>query len=84
MATPPRRPRPAPPALQSQEPAARKKAGRPPGPPTTVVNIRIRRELLARLDRYIDRLESRTGEKTNRAMIATWALERWLDECAPE
>jgi hypothetical protein len=37
-----------------------------------------------RLDRYIDRLESRTGEKTNRAIVATRALERWLEEQDPD
>ena len=61
------------------EPAARKKAGRPPGPPSTIVNLRIPVELLARLDRYIDRLETRTGLKANRGMIARRALEMFLE-----
>jgi hypothetical protein len=47
-----------------------KKAGRPKGPPSTIVNLRIPLDLLAQLDRYIDRLEVRTGLKANRGMIA--------------
>jgi hypothetical protein len=35
--------------------------------------------LLARLDRFIDRLETRTGVKANRGMIARQALERFLE-----
>jgi hypothetical protein len=33
---------------------------------------------LAQLDRYIDRLESQTGLKANRGMIARRALELFL------
>jgi len=47
-----------------------KKAGRPKGPPSTIINLRIPLDLLAQLDRYIDRLESQTGLKANRGMIA--------------
>jgi hypothetical protein len=50
--------------------AAQTKAGRPPGPPSTMVNLRIPVDLLAQLDRYIDQLEVQTGLKANRAMIA--------------
>jgi len=47
-----------------------KKAGRPKSPPSTLVNRRIPLDLLAQLDRSIDRLESQTGLKANRGMIA--------------
>jgi hypothetical protein len=57
----------------------RKKAGRPQGPPSTIVNLRIPVDLLAQLDRYIDRLESQTGLKANRGMIARRALELFLE-----
>jgi hypothetical protein len=56
-----------------------KKAGRPKGPPSTIVNLRIPVALLAQLDRYIDRLESQTGLKANRGMIARRALELFLE-----
>ena len=46
------------------------KAGRPKGPPSTIINLRIPLDLLAQLDRYIDRLESQTGLKANRGMMA--------------
>jgi hypothetical protein len=36
-------------------------------------------DLLARLDRYIDRLESHTGLKAHRGMIARRALELFLE-----
>ena len=56
-----------------------KQAGRPQGPPSTIVNLRIPLALLAELDRYIDRLETRTGLKANRGMIARRALELFLE-----
>jgi hypothetical protein len=56
-----------------------KKAGRPKGPPSTIVNLRIPVDLLAQLDRYIDRLESQTGLKANRGMIARRALALFLE-----
>jgi len=56
-----------------------KKAGRPKGAPSTIVNLRIPVDLLAQLDRYIDRLESQTGLKANRGMIARRALELFLE-----
>ena len=82
MATPPRRPRTAhagAPTPRREEPTPRKKAGRPKGPPSTIVNLRLPLELLARLDRYIDRLESQTGLKAHRGMIARRALELFLE-----
>lgn len=56
-----------------------KKAGRPKGPPSTIVNLRIPLDLLAQLDRYIDRLEVQTGLKANRGMITRRALELFLE-----
>ena len=56
-----------------------KKAGRPKGPPSTIVNLRMPLDLLAQLDRYIDRLEVQTGLKANRGMIARRALELFLE-----
>jgi hypothetical protein len=56
-----------------------KKAGRPKGAPSTIVNLRIPLDLLARLDRYIDGLEVQTGLKANRGMIARRALELFLE-----
>ena len=59
--------------------APQKKAGRPKGAPSTIVNLRIPIDLLAQLDRYIDRLESQTGLKANRGMIARRALAFFLE-----
>ena len=56
-----------------------KKAGRPKGAPSTIVNLRIPLALLAQLDRYIDQLEVQTGLKANRGMIARRALELFLE-----
>ena len=56
-----------------------KKAGRPQGPPSTIVNLRIPLDLLAQLDRYIDWLEVQTGLKANRGMIARRALALFLE-----
>ena len=61
------------------DPTPQKKAGRPKGPPSTIVNLRIPLDLLAQLDRYIDRLEVQTGLKANRGMIARRALELFLE-----
>ena len=82
MATPPKRPRTARAGSTTpfqEAPAPRKKAGRPPGPPSTIVNLRIPLALLARLDRYIDRLAIQTGLHANRGMIARRALELFLE-----
>lgn len=82
MATHPRRPRTTRASAttpHSEEPAPRKKAGRPKGPPSTIVNLRIPLALMVRLDRYIDRLETHTGRKANRGMIARQALELFLE-----
>jgi hypothetical protein len=82
MATSPRRPRTVraealPPRPEEAPP--RPKAGRPPGPPSTIVNLRLPLALLARLDRYIDGLEVRPRVKANRGMIARQALEQFLE-----
>ena len=61
------------------ETAAPHKAGRPPGPPSTIVNLRIPLDLVAQLDRYIDQLEVQTGLKANRGMIARRALALFLE-----
>jgi hypothetical protein len=63
---------------------AQKKAGRPKGAPSTIVNLRIPVDLLAQLDRYIDRLEVQTGLKANRGMIARRALACFLERQTPE
>jgi hypothetical protein len=68
---------------QSRTAPPQKTAGRPKGPPSTIVNIRIPLDLLAQLDRYIDRLEVQTGLKANRGMIARRALELFLETRLP-
>jgi hypothetical protein len=60
------------------------KAGRPPGPPSTIVNLRIPLGLLAQLDRYIDQLEVQTGLKANRGMITRRALALFLETHATD
>jgi hypothetical protein len=55
-----------------------KPVGRPKGALSTVINVRIPLPLLARLDRYLDRIEWQTGLKANRGMIARRALELFL------
>jgi hypothetical protein len=60
-------------------PTSQKKTGRPQGPPSTIVNLRIPLDLLAQLDRYIDRLEVQTGLKANRSTIARRALALFLE-----
>jgi hypothetical protein len=49
-----------------------KKAGRPKGPPSTIVNLRIPLDLLAQLDRYIDGLEVQTGLRAFSGDPHTW------------
>ena len=82
MPAAPRHPRPTKDRRQppsGAETASQKKAGRPPGPPSTIVNLRIPVDLLAQLDRYIDQLEVQTGLKANRGMIARRALALFLE-----
>lgn len=59
-------------------PALPKPVGRPKGDPSTIINVRLPLTLLAQLDRYLDRLEGRTGLKANRGMITRRALELFL------
>jgi hypothetical protein len=66
------------------ETASPHKAGRPPGPPSTIVNLRIPLDLLAQLDRSIDQLEVQTGLKANRGMIARRALALFLETRATD
>ena len=82
-----RHPRPAPEGRRPPSTAAptpQKQAGRPKGVPSTIVNLRIPVDLLADLDRYIDRLEGQTGLKANRGMIARRALELFLETRATD
>jgi hypothetical protein len=58
---------------------ALKRVGRPKGPDSTIINMRIPLELLSRLDRYVDHLEEQTGLKANRGMIARRALALFLE-----
>lgn len=83
----PRHPRPAPGGRRPPSTAAptpQQKAGRPKGVPSTIVNLRIPGDLLAELDRYIDRLEVQTGLKAHRAMIARRALALFLETHATD
>jgi hypothetical protein len=87
MATPPQRPRAARASATTppqEESTPRKKAGRPPGPPSTVITLRLPVELLARLERSIDHLETHTGLKAHRGMITRRALELFLETHALE
>ena len=82
-----RHPRPAPEGRRPPSKAAptpQKKAGRPKGVSSTIVNLRIPVDLLAELDRYIDRLEVQTGLKANRGMIARRAFALFLETHATD
>jgi hypothetical protein len=46
-----------------------KNAGRPTGAPSTLVHLRLPVDLLAQLDRDLDRLESQTGLKAHRGLV---------------
>ena len=82
-------PRPPTPAQRGRRPPSKaattlqKKAGRPKGAPSTIINLRIPMDLLAQLDRSIDHLEVQTGLKANRAMLARRALALFLETRAP-
>ena len=45
----------------------------------SIVNLRLPMDLLAQLDRYIDRLEIQAGLKANRGMIARRAFALFLE-----
>jgi hypothetical protein len=65
--------------LPELDDAPKNPVGRPRGAPSTIVNVRLPLALLARLDRYLDRLEMQTGRKVNRGIITRRALERFLE-----
>jgi hypothetical protein len=71
------------PPPQDPQSTPRKRGGRPKGPPSTILNLRIPLDLLERLDRYLDHLEVQTGLKANRGMIARRALDLFLETHAP-
>ena len=53
--------------------------GRPKGEASTVINVRIPVTLVHRLDRYLDRLETTTGLRTNRGALLRHALKVFLE-----
>jgi hypothetical protein len=53
--------------------------GRPKGEASTVIKVRIPVTLMHRLDRYLDRLETATGLRTNRGAILRHALKVFLE-----
>jgi hypothetical protein len=65
--------------LPGQDNRPKNPVGRPRGAPSTIINVRLPLALLARLDRYLDRLEVQTGRKVNRGMITRRALELFLE-----
>lgn len=71
------------PPPERPERAPRKRGGRPKGPPSTILNLRIPLDLLERLDRYLDYLEVQTGLKANRGMIARRAIDLFLETHSP-
>ncbi len=69
------------PDMDELQELTKKRPGRPKGPEeTTTITIRIPVSLRERLDRHLDRLETRMGLKANRASICRHALVRYLDE----
>ena len=64
---------------QKETKRLKKPVGRPKGPESMIVNVRIPLDLLERLDRYVDRLIVRRGFKTNRGVITRRALELFLE-----
>ena len=55
-----------------------KRVGRPKTEASMILNVRLPLTLIARLDRYLDSLETTTGLKANRGMIARRALVEFL------
>ena len=66
------------PSRPGGQPTTKLPVGRPQGAPSTIVNVRLPLTLVAELDRYLDRLEGRTGLKANRGMITRRALALFL------
>ena len=56
-----------------------KKVGRPRGASSRVLPVRVPEGLIARLDRYLDWAETRTGLRSNRNEAIRQALAAWLD-----
>ena len=56
----------------------KKSVGRPKGEESLVVNVRVPLSLLARLDRYVDRMALQTGVSVNRGMVMRNALKAFL------
>ena len=46
---------------------------------SSIISLRLSHTLLDRLDRYLDWMESRKGEKTSRTRAIRQALTQWLD-----
>ena len=84
MPAAPRSPKHAQEGSRPQASTPQHKAGRPRGAPSTIVNLRMPVDLLAEVDRYIDRLESQTGLKANRAMIVRRAVALFLETRAAD
>ena len=55
-----------------------RRVGRPKGEVSTVVNVRLPRHLVHRLDRSLDKRETGTGVRTNRGAILRQALHVFL------
>jgi hypothetical protein len=66
------------PSRPGGKPTSKPSVDRPKGEPSTIVNVRLPLTLVAELERYLDRLEGKTGLKANRGMIARRALELFL------
>ena len=63
------------------EPSEKRPRGRPKGPPSRVIPLRIPAALLERLDRYIDsELIWSHDSDINRATIMRTLIEEFLDE----
>lgn len=58
---------------------AQNRISRPKGPPSTIVNVRFPLIILEQLDRYLDWVETHTGETVNRGTITRRALVEFLE-----
>ena len=64
---------------EAKKQGEKRSRGRPPGPPNTVVHIRLPLDLLDRLDRYVDyELRWSHDSDINRATVYREALETFL------
>ena len=64
---------------RDMEPEQKRGPGRPPMPEATVINLRIPKDLLERLARYIDREASFGRRDINRASIMRMLIEEFLE-----